>query len=81
MQTILSKRSIFHLKVKKPPLKVYRMQKKPENESEPEETIVNLDRNKPYKNWKDERLHLREKWGEQGRKILPSKSEQTEDLP
>ena len=57
------------------------MQKKPENESEPEETIVNLDRNKPYKNWKDERLHLREKWGEQGRKILPSKSEQTEDLP
>ena len=57
------------------------MQKKPENESEPEKTIVNLDRNKPHKNWKDERLHLREKWGKQGRKILPCKSNQTEDLP
>ena len=57
------------------------MQKKPENENEPEKTIVNLDRNKPHKNWKDERLHLRDKWGEQGRKILPRKSDPMEDLP
>jgi hypothetical protein len=57
------------------------MQKKPENENEPEKAIVNLDRNKPHKNWKDERLHLREKWGEQGRKILPRKSDPMEDLP
>jgi hypothetical protein len=57
------------------------MQKKPENESKPEKTIVNLARNKPDNNWKDERQHLREKWGEQGRKILPRKSDQSEDLP
>jgi hypothetical protein len=57
------------------------MQKKPENESKAENTIANLARNKPYHNWKDERQHLREKWGKQGRKILPRKSGQPEDLP
>ncbi|MBT3471053.1 MAG: hypothetical protein HOD72_07210 [Opitutae bacterium] len=56
------------------------MQKKQENESRPKKTMVSLDHNKTHKNWKDERLHLRKKWGEQGRKILPEKSEKIEDL-
>ena len=56
------------------------MQKKQENESRPKKTMVSLDHNKTHKNWKDERLHLRKKWGEQGRKILPEKSEYMEDL-
>jgi hypothetical protein len=32
---------------------------------------INLTRNKPYEDWKDERLYLRTKWGEQGRPIPP----------
>jgi hypothetical protein len=28
-------------------------------------------RGKPFANWKEERLYLREKWGMQGRKVEP----------
>jgi hypothetical protein len=34
---------------------------------------LNLTRNKPYSDWKEERLHLRKKWGNQGSKIEPPK--------
>lgn len=32
---------------------------------------LNLTRNKPYADWKEERLQLREKWGNQGRQVRP----------
>ena len=32
---------------------------------------LNLTHNKPYKDWKQERQHLRDKWVEQGRQIQP----------
>jgi hypothetical protein len=28
-------------------------------------------RGKPFADWKEERMYLRKKWGEQGRKIAP----------
>ncbi len=31
-------------------------------------------RGKPFANWKEERLYLREKWGMQGRKVEPGQS-------
>ena len=34
---------------------------------------INLTRNKPYTDWKEERLQLREKWGNQGSQIEPPK--------
>ena len=67
MQTALSKRSNFHLygtEFQQKP-----MQKKSDNESPTAKAEMNLTRTKPYKDWKDERLQLREKWGKQGRRI------------
>jgi len=32
---------------------------------------LNLTRNKPFANWKEERLHLRNKWGNQGSQVNP----------
>lgn len=46
-----------------------------ESSSKPQ---LNLTRNKPYANWKEERLHLRNKWGNQGSKIEPPKKQDTE---
>ena len=34
-------------------------------------------RGKPFANWKEERLYLREKWGMQGRKVEPGDSAPT----
>jgi len=31
-------------------------------------------RGKPFSNWKEERLYLREKWGMQGRQVDPGES-------
>ncbi len=31
-------------------------------------------RGKPFSDWKEERLYLREKWGMQGRKVEPGES-------
>lgn len=39
-------------------------------------------RGKPFTNWKEERLYLRDKWGMQGRKVEPGEpqvSNQDED--
>jgi hypothetical protein len=33
-------------------------------------------RGKPFSNWKEERLYLREKWGMQGRQVEPGESPQ-----
>ena len=34
-------------------------------------------RGKPFSNWKEERLYLREKWGMQGRQVEPGESPQS----
>jgi hypothetical protein len=39
---------------------------------------LNLTRNKPYADWKEERLHLRNKWGNQGSKVEPPKKKDSE---
>tara|TARA_A100001037_G_scaffold269393_1_gene263514 strand:+ start:445 stop:621 length:177 start_codon:yes stop_codon:yes gene_type:complete len=41
----------------------------------PDKPDPDLTHNKPYKDWKQERQHLRDKWGEQGRQILPPSPE------
>lgn len=67
MQTALSKRSNFHLfgtGFQQTP-----MQKKSDKESPASKVDMKLTRTKPYKDWKDERLQLCEKWGKQGRRI------------
>ena len=38
-----------------------------------------LTHNKPYKDWKEERQHLRSKWGDQGRQIEPPASSEQND--
>ena len=38
-------------------------------------------RGKPFADWKEERLYLREKWGMQGRKVEPVDSSTSSDSP
>ena len=38
-----------------------------------------LTHNKPYKDWKEERKHLKNKWGYQGRQIQPPASSEQND--
>ena len=35
-------------------------------------------RGKPFTNWKEERLYLRDKWGMQGRKVEPGEPQPSE---
>jgi hypothetical protein len=35
-------------------------------------------RGKPFTNWKEERLYLRDKWGMQGRKVEPGELQPSE---
>ena len=77
MQTALSKRSNFHLfgtEFQQKP-----MQKKSDKESPTSKADMNLTRTKPYKDWKDERLQLREKWGKQGHRIRPPQKPASKD--
>ena len=36
-------------------------------------------RGKPFADWKEERLYLREKWGMQGRKVEPGETTEIEE--
>ena len=56
----------------------------PLNESQPTADFndQNLDdllslRGKPFSDWKEERLYLREKWGMQGRKVEAQESDES----
>ena len=40
----------------------------PVNDGKELDNLLSL-RGKPFANWKEERLYLREKWGTQGRKV------------
>ena len=55
---------------------------KPEDEKttddQPLDDLLSL-RGKPFSDWKEERKYLREKWGEQGKKIDPTGKESTND--
>ena len=42
----------------------------PVNDGTELDNLLSL-RGKPFANWKEERLYLREKWGMQGRKVEP----------
>ena len=43
---------------------------KNKTDDKPLDDLLSL-RGKPFADWKEERLYLREKWGEQGREIKP----------
>jgi len=47
-----------------------------EFDDQPLDDLLSL-RGKPFANWKEERLYLREKWGMQGRKVEPGDSATT----
>ena len=47
-----------------------------EFDDQPLDDLLSL-RGKPFANWKEERLYLREKWGMQGRKVEPGDSAAT----
>jgi len=47
-----------------------------EFDDQPLDDLLSL-RGKPFANWKEERLYLREKWGMQGRKVEPGDSAPT----
>lgn len=44
----------------------------------PSKPQLDLTRNKPYADWKEERLHLRNKWGNQGSKVEPPKKQDSD---
>ena len=46
-----------------------------EEEEKPLDDLLSL-RGKPFKDWKEERKYLREKWGMQGRQVEPGESPQ-----
>ena len=50
---------------------------KNKTDDKPLDDLLSL-RGKPFANWKEERLYLREKWGEQGREIEPGPLKQEE---
>ena len=39
-------------------------------EGQPLDDLLSL-RGKPFADWKEERMYLRKKWGDQGRKVAP----------
>ena len=45
-----------------------------EFDDQPLDDLLSL-RGKPFANWKEERLYLREKWGMQGRKVEVQESD------
>ena len=47
-------------------------------DDQPLDDLLSL-RGKPFADWKEERQYLREKWGEQGKKIDPVGKESTDD--
>ena len=47
---------------------------KPVNDGKELDNLLSL-RGKPFANWKEERLYLREKWGMQGRKVESQESD------
>jgi len=47
-------------------------------DDQPLDDLLSL-RGKPFADWKEERQYLREKWGEQGKKIDPVEEESTGD--
>ena len=49
-------------------------------EDQPLDDLLSL-RGKPFADWKEERLYLREKWGMQGRKVEPVDSSTSSDSP
>ena len=46
----------------------------PVNDGKELDNLLSL-RGKPFANWKEERLYLREKWGMQGRKVEVKESD------
>ena len=48
----------------------------PVNDGKELDNLLSL-RGKPFANWKDERLYLREKWGMQGRKVEAQESDKS----
>lgn len=45
-------------------------EEKNKTDDQPLDDLLSL-RGKPFADWKEERIYLREKWGEQGREIEP----------
>ena len=50
---------------------------KNKTDDKPLDDLLSL-RGKPFADWKEERIYLREKWGEQGREIEPGPLKQEE---
>ena len=48
----------------------------PDNDGKELDNLLSL-RGKPFANWKEERLYLREKWGMQGRKVEVQESDKS----
>ena len=46
------------------------------NDGKDRDNLLSL-RGKPFANWKEERLYLREKWGMQGRKVEVQESDKS----
>ena len=47
-----------------------------DNDGKSLDNLLSL-RGKPFANWKEERLYLREKWGMQGRKVEAQESDES----